>query len=111
MSEEDEETLEDQEYGFESDPFEPDDPDSIKQDIQIYMNELSQFSKLMLVFTHLTSPEIKNLFSQQEFTYEQIYEYLLQNQMPETPPREFFLRQLRINLDKIKKNIKLSNQS
>ncbi len=33
ISDEEEVTLEDQDYGFESDPFEPDDPDSLKQDI------------------------------------------------------------------------------
>ncbi len=60
---------------------------------------LSSFQKLSLVFNLLTSPSIKEIISN-KLSKEQIDEVLISERMAGSVAREFFMKQIKIRIDK-----------
>ena len=71
----------------------------LRQAIQEQINLLSPFQKLSLVFNLLTFPSIKEIISD-KLTKQQIDEVLIKERMAGSVAREFFMKQIKIRIDK-----------
>ena len=83
----------------EGDPFTPDDAETVQRSIQAHLNSMSTFQKFMMISASITNASLKDAFKAK--TQEEKLLALNSEAPVGSPPKDFFIRQLKINFERV----------